>query len=365
MSQLDSRGISTIELPGNLGPQPILQMSTGGERMSGLIEDGHTIKVWSYDAHTKSVTLAQTALPQGTSTAWANWSPDARHAAYIPDSQNKQSRLFLVDLAGQTEELSLHNAYVYEVAWRSNHELSLMINQSGPLHPLSGATLVVWDLDSHGLMQLVANVMAATSSHVWSPDGRAVIYQDEDVPGGSDRLVRRTAAGTNVVFGATDLQRLANGCDLVRPPTVAPLGWGWSPDAARFAIIGKMSPSECCWYLAVGAASGGATVLFRAPENCYLNGQGAWIDSNRILVELTGPDCGPTAREGRGVVIDSTTGKALGEFAVGKKSRLRLSPDHRWVASAYEDATHLISLDNSARRIVLPVHGELLGWCCP
>ena len=365
VSQLDARGPSTVELPGILVPQPVLQMSTGGERLSGLTtEDGHAINIWSYDENTKSVTLAQTELPQGTPTAWASWSPDARHAAYLPDSQNKQSRLFLVDLAGQTEELSLHNAYVYEVAWRSNHELSLMINESGPLRPLSGATLVVWDLDRPGLTQVVTNVMAATSNHVWSPDGSAVVYQDEDVAGGPDRLVRRTAAGINVVFGATDLQRLSNGCDLVRTPTVAPLDWGWSPDAARFAVIGKMPPSECCWYLAVGAASGGVPVLFRAPENCYLNGQGAWIDRDRILVELTGPDCGPTVREGRAVVIDATTGKALGEFAVGKKSRLRLSPDHRWVVSAYQDATHLISLDNPARRIVLPVHGELVGWCC-
>ncbi len=201
VSQLDARGISTVELPGILVPQPVLQMSTSGERLSGLTtEDGHAINIWSYDENTKSVTLAQTALPQGTPTAWASWSPDARHAAYVPDSQNKQSRLFLVDLAGQTEELSLHNAYVYEVAWRSNHELSLMINESGPLYPLSGATLVVWDLDRPGITQVVMNVRAATSSHVWSPDGSAVVYQDEDVAGGPDRLVRRTGAGINVAI---------------------------------------------------------------------------------------------------------------------------------------------------------------------
>jgi len=224
---------------------------------------------------------------------------------------------------------------------------------------------MTWRSDRPGLTQLASNVRAETGTHAWSRDGAAVIYGDADFPGGPPRLVRRTPEGTNVVFSATDLQRLPNGCDLVAMPSASPFGPGWSPDGRRYATVGKMPPSECCWFLAIGPAAGGAPSLFRAPSSCYLNGQGDWVDGERILVELTGPSCGRTDREGRAVMVDARSGQALGEFPVGRKSALRLSPDHRWVASVSDGGTDVIPLDDPSNRVVLPLHGILVDWCCP
>jgi len=365
VTMLDTRSVTTMVLPAPLIARSALHSSFDGAILSGLLIQRTNVIVWLYDARTRLSSAVSTDLPVPADEPVVVWSPDGRHAAYIPNAAASAPNLFVVDLFGRTQQIGVHGAFVYDVEWRSDHELSLMINESSPVYPLNGATLVTWDLDHPGIPQLVANVRAASGVHLWSPDGTAVIYGDMDAVGGPDRFVRRAPQGTNVVFGADDVRGLANACDL-RGQLSFFFGMGWSPDGQRFATIGKMPPSECCWFLAIGSVNGGSPpALFRAPSSCYLNGSGGWVDNDRLLVELTGPSCGATDRLGRGVIVDARSGSVISEFPVGRKSALTLSPDGRWVANAYDGGIDIIPLADTAKRIVLPVNGLLVAWCCP
>jgi len=365
VTQLDARGVRTTVLPAPLLPFTELHVSADGSITSGLLVRGSEVLVWLYDARTTLSTTIGTDLPPPGDTPVVRWTSDGRHAAYVRDAEAKATDLFVVDLFGKSQKVGLpQGVYVYLAEWRTDRELSLMASWSGPVYPLSGATVLTWDLDHPGLTQVVPNVRAVSGAYLWSTDGTTLIYGDMDRAEGSQRFVRRTAQGTNVVFGSDDLRRLANACDLTGDVSLVAFGWGWSPDGQRLAAIGKLPPSECCWFLAVGAVSGGPPALFRAPSSCYLNGQGGWIDSERILVELTGPTCGATDREGRAVIVDARSGKALGEFPIGRKSALLLSPDGRWVANSSEGGINVISLADPTQRLVLPMSGTLVSWCC-
>gem|GEM_PF-3287899 len=362
---LEARGMSKTVLPASLIPFTTLHVSADGSITSALLVNGSKVLVWLYDARTTLGSAIDTDLPAPGLTPVVSWSSNGRHAAYVRDAEAKASELFVVDLFGKTQKVGLpQGAYVYAVEWRTDRELSLMVSWSGPVYPLSGATVLTWDIDHPGITQLVPNVRAISGAHDWSPDGTALIYGDMDRVGDPQRFVRRAPQGTNVVFGADDLRRLTNACDLTGELTLFAFPWAWSPDGERFAAIGKMPPSECCWFLAVGAVGGGPPALFRAPSSCYLNGQGGWIDADRILVELTGPSCGATDRQGRGVIVDTRSGKALGEFPIGRKSALLLSPDGRWVANDVDGGIEIISLADPTARTVLPVSGALVSWCC-
>jgi len=360
---LDSRGVTKTALPAPLLPFTTLHVSADGSITGGLLVRGSNVLVWRSDAGAALNSAIGTDLPAPGDTPVVRWSSDGRQAAYVPDAEAKASELFVVDLVGRTQRVQLpKGTYVYAADWRTDRELSLMVSWSGPVYPLSGATVLTWDLDHPGITQLVPNVRAVSGALHWSPDGIALIYGDMDRVGDPQRFVRRTPQGTNVVFGADDLRRLANACDLTAELSLVAFPWGWSPGGERFAAIGKMPPSECCWFLAVGAVGGGLPALFRAPSSCYLNGQGGWIDADRILVELTGPTCGATDRQGRAVIVDARSAKVLGEFPIGRKSALLLSPDGRWVANDADGGIEIIALADPAARTVLPLSGVLVSW---
>ena len=358
----ESGAVRTVSLPASPVGYSTVHLSDDG-LVSAIFADETTFGIWSYDLATGATRTSPVAVPLPGQQPYAYWSPDGRTVAYVRDGEATSTELFLVDLGGQAQRVALPDPYLYDLAWRSSVEMSVVVG-TRPTYPLNGASLLTWKINGRGFEQLVSNVRAASGNHVWSPDGTGLVYADRDAADSPERLLRRRDDGTNVIFGAADLQKLSNGCDLTSSPSVSAFGFGWSPDGRLFATIGKMPPTECCWFLAIGNASGGVPALFRAPSECYLNGQGGWLDSTRILAELTGPDCGRTASEARAVIIDAMSGAALGGFSVGRKSALRLSPDRKWVASVYDGGTDFIPIADPTKRIVLPLTGSIVGWCC-
>jgi hypothetical protein len=239
--------------------------------------------------------------------------------------------------------------------------LSLLVGAS-PTYPLTGASLFDWKLGA-GATQLVPNIRSANAEFSWSPDRAVLVYGDADVPGGPPRFVRRDADGHTTVILSTDtLRALPNGCDLSTRDLLLYGQLHWSPDGARIAVVGRLDP-QCCYFLAIARTDGGEPVLFRSPESCFFNDEVEWLDADRLVAELTGPECGRTTLEGRAIIIDARSGRALGEVPVGRKSQLRLSPDRRWLASSGPGEV-LTPLDAPAQRLVVPLPGSLISWCC-
>ena len=334
-----------------------------GSVLSALMDEGQAIGVWSYRPSTADTTRASVAVPRPTNDAWAVWTKDGLHAAYTPDTTAPATAVYVIDVNGGGQEVRVGQSgmYVYAMDWRTPDELTLMVG-SGPTYPLSGASLFSWQR-GQGLTQMLSNVRSAAGAFSWSPDGTALVYGDSDVPGGPPRLARRDAQGHSaVILSADGLRALPNGCDLDRAVLLyGPLRW--SPDGARVALIGRIDP-QCCYFLAIARADGGDPVLFRSPESCYLNDQVAWLDAETLITELTGPLCGRTTLEGRGIIIDARSGRAIGEVPVARKSELHVSPDGRWLASSADGGIDLTPLDQPAKRVTLPIPGTFVGWCC-
>ncbi len=338
------------------------QVSGDGARISALVRDGPRLFIWSYAVLTGEATTTALDLTVGAEP-WAIWTRDARQVAYSPDGSASPTAVFVIGIDARVEpvEFGEPGLSVYAVDWRTNDELAAIVGHDPVTGPLTAATLRSWTR-GRGSVQLVASIRSDVASLASSADGHAVAYRDLSGPG-TRRVMRYTDQGTTVVLTTDALRTLANGCDLTGTTLLTQAGPVWSPDGSRIATLGRQEP-QCCYFLAIASAAGGPPTLFRAPESCYLNGAGAWLDNDRIVMELTGPECGRTTTEGRAIIIDARSGQALAEVRIGRKSVLALSPDHRWLASSADAFTDIISLDDPTNRLTLAAPGYVVSWCC-
>ncbi|MDQ6793271.1 MAG: hypothetical protein M3067_00325, partial [Chloroflexota bacterium] len=283
------------------------QVSADGGRISALLRDGPRLFVWSYAVLTGEATTTALDLTVGAEP-WAIWTRDARQVAYSPDGSASPTAVFAIGIDARVEpvEFGEQGLSVYAVDWRTNDELAAIVGHDPVTGPLTGAALRSWTR-GRGSVELVGNIRSDVASLASSPDGRAIAYRDLAGPS-TRRVMRYTDQGTSVVVSTDVVRTLANGCDLTGTTLLTQAGPVWSPDGSRIAMLGRQEP-QCCYFLAIASAAGGPPVLFRSPESCYLNGAGGWLDNDRIVMELTGPECGRTTTEGRAIIIDARSGQ--------------------------------------------------------